>query len=172
MPKGSLFTDTFEQLAELGQSTVKKSGQAVVQTFSPLKILENAVGVKPSPQDKGIEQLEKGRSKKQNYTPLPTDRFQESFKDQDKAKLQAFRNKLFQLSRSADERAVQEKQRNKEEKKQREMHEKGEKRKKEDEKKRATAEPIPMGKVRRSIFSPKKAAQRQQTEVRPAAGKQ
>jgi len=65
-----------------------------------------------------------------------------------------------------------EKKKEEQEKKQREIYELQEKKKKEEEKKKQQAGDIPQGKVRRSIFSAKKVAQRSHTETKPSTGKQ
>jgi len=174
MSKGSFLSDTFEQIVELGQSTAKQSGQAIASTFSPLKMLEQVVGGQPSTaQDKGMEKLEKGRSQTKNNTKLDFKKLQDKYSQQDGQKTDQLRNRLFQLVKSGEEKAISEEKKKKEEKKRQETAEEQEKEKKEMEKKRQEqATVIPHGKERRSIFSPKKVAQRQQTEVKPAAGKQ
>lgn len=170
MPKGSFLDDTFEKLAELGVSTVKKSGAAVKQTFDPLKLAEKTVG--STQQDKGMEKLEKGQSQKQKHTPLDFDKLQKKYQDQDTIKMDTLRNRLFQLVKSGDEKILQEKKQEEAQKKQKELYELQEKKRKEEERKRIEQQAIPQGKTRRSIFSAKKVAKREQAEVKPAAGKQ
>lgn len=174
MAKGSILSDTFEQLVELGQSTAKQSGQAITSTFSPLKMLEQVVGGQPSaPQDQGMEKLEKGQSQKQNNTKLDFKKLQDKYSQQDGQKTDQLRNRLFQLVKSGEEKAIAEEKKKKEDKKRQETATEQEKKKKEmDKKHQEQAGGIPHGKERRSIFSAKKVAQRQQTEIRPAAGKQ
>ncbi len=107
MPKGNFFDDTFEKLAELGVSTVKKSGTAVKQTFDPLKLAEKAAGANTL-QDKGMEKLEKGQSQKQKHTPLDFDKLQKQYQNQDQLKADALHYRLFQLVKGGDERMLQE----------------------------------------------------------------
>jgi penicillin-binding protein 2A len=167
MPKGQFFHDTFEQLAEFGKSTAKQSAQAVKQTLSPNKILEQVIN------NKGIEQLEKGKSKGQNHTLLDFEKLQKKYENQDKAKADVLRNRLFQLVKQGEEKTAQEEKQKKREKEQIELQqEQKEKQKKEQEKKQQEQGAIPQGKQRKSIFSVKKIAQRQHTEVKPASGKQ
>lgn len=174
MAKGSVLSDTFEQLAEFGKSTAQQSGKAVASTFSPLKMLEQVVGGQPSsPQDQGMEKLEKGQSQKQNNTKLDFKKLQDKYNTQDTQKTNQLRNRLFQLVKSGEEKAIGEEKKKKEEKKRQEATEEQDKKRKEMEKKRQEqSADIPHGKERRSIFSHKKMAQRQQTEVKPASGKQ
>ncbi len=170
-PKGGFLSDTFEKLAELGTSTVKKSASAVKQTFDPTKIVEKVTGAQSS-QDKGIEQLEKGQSKKQKSTPLDFKKLQNKYQDQDSQKAEVLRQRLFQLVKRGDEELLERKKQEELQKKQQEVYQQQEKKRKEEEKKRLESSAIPEGKVRRSIFSPKKVAKRQQAEVKPASGKQ
>jgi hypothetical protein len=174
MPKGSLLSDTFEQLAELGASTAKQSGTAVASTFSPLKMLEQVVGGQPTKsQDKGMEKLEKGQSQAKNNTKLDFTKLQEKYGQQDTQKTARLRNRLFQLVKGGEEKAIAEEKKKKEEKRREETSEEQEKRRKEAEKRhQEQSADIPHGKERRSIFSHKKMAARQQTEVKPASGKQ
>jgi len=172
MQKGSFTSDTFEKLAELGTSTVKKSASAVKQTFDPTKIFEKVVGIE-QPKDKGIEKLEKGQSKKQNHTPLDLKKLQSKYEDQDKVKQQVLRQHLFQLVKRSGEDVVERKKQEELEKKRKLTYEEEEKKQKAEEKKKLEQmQTIPMGKIRRSIFSPKKVAKREQAEVKPATGKQ
>lgn len=172
-PKGSFWSDTFEQALEFGQSTAKQTGQSVKQTFSPLKILEQVVRTnQSSSQDKGKEKLEAGQVNKPDHTPLDFDKLQQKYSAQDKQKTEALRYRLFQLVKSGEEKAITEKKKEEGEEKRKLLYEEQEKKRKEEKKKQEQAGQIPQGKIRRSIFSPKKMAQRQQMEVKPSAGKQ
>ena len=80
--------------------------------------------------------------------------------------------KLFQLVKRGEEEVLQQKKQEEQEKEQKEVYEVEEKKKKLAEKqKQEQMDDIPKGKIRRSIFSPKKVAQRQHAEVKPATGK-
>ena len=52
MAKGKLLEDTFEQLAELGSSTAKKTVKQVVQTLNPLASTDKQTGNKQDQLDK------------------------------------------------------------------------------------------------------------------------
>lgn len=168
MAKGKLLEDTFEQLVELGVSTKKKTVKQVSQTLNPLSSL---ISTDNQTEKKGSKI---GELKKEgNHTPLDFDKLQEKFKDQEKAKQEALRQKLFQMVRQADERILQEQKQKEIEKRRREELEKQEKeRRKKEEQARQQQEFIPMGKIRRSIFSAKKVAQRQHIETKASSGKQ
>lgn len=176
MPKGSkgrFLGDTFEQLSEFGQSTAKASVQAVKQSFIPLQILEQ----KNSPQsgqrgEKGLQQIEQAVNKNGNHTPLDMEKLKKQYLNQDEQKAQALRNRLFQLVKSGEEKVLYEKKKEEEEKKRKEAYEEEEKKRKERENAQAQNAAIPQGKQRKSIFSAKKVAKREQMEVKPSSGKQ
>ncbi len=151
MNKTGYFDDTFEKAPELDQPITKPSEK----------------------RDAGIEQLEKGKAKKQNHTPLDTKKLQDKYQDQDKKKAEALRQRLFQLVKSGEEKAIKERRKKELERQRQTLAEQEQKKKRgEEEKKKQQEAPIPKGKVRRSIFSPKTFAKRLQTEVRPSSGKQ
>jgi hypothetical protein len=174
MPKTG-FWDNEEilwELFELGKSTVKNTGQQLKQTFSPLKILEGIVG--GGNESPSIEKNDKNELKReQNSTPLDTKKLRQKYQEQDKQKEEALRQRLFQLIKRDEEESLQRKKQQEAEKQRMEAYKKQEKERKEEERKRQEAlVDTPKGKIRRSIFSPKKVVQRQQAEVKPAAGKQ
>ena len=155
MTKPGFWDDTFEQIVELGQSTVKQGAKAVSQTFSPIKLFERAAGKSQNPHDKGKEQLDEAKKKSNSSTPLDFEKLQEKYQDQDKSKMESLRNRLFHIVKQGEEKVL-------EQKKQQNIQQ--------EQAQQAFDEP--RGKVRQSIFSRKKVAKRQQTEVRPSAGKQ
>jgi len=174
MPKTG-FWDNEEilgKLLELGKSTVKNTGQQLKQTFSPLKILEGIVG--GGNENASIEKNDKNELKReQNSTPLDTEKLRQKYQEQDKQKEEALRQRLFQLVKRGEEEALQRQKQQEVEKQRMEAYKQQEKKRKEEERKRQeTLVEVPKGKIRRSIFSPKKVVQRQQAEVKPASGKQ
>lgn len=170
MAKGNILSDTFEQLAELGQTTAKQGAKQVAQTFSPLKILENVTQGSSSAVEERSGNTAEVKGNKS--TPLDFDKLQKKYQDQDKLKTQVLRNRLFQMVKREDEKSLERKKAEHEEKKRKEEYEKQEKKKQLARQQEAQSAEIPQGKQRRSIFSPKKMAQRAQAEVRPATGKQ
>lgn len=178
-PKG-FWSDAFEQLEELATSTGKQTGQAVksVTLGSLQKALEEFTGSGSTPQssDKGIEKLEKGQPKKQNYTPLDPKKLEDGYKKQDQQKIMDVRQKLwhyFNLEKQAEKKAVDEQKREEDERNRKEEWEKEEKKRKEqqEEQKQPFVE-APKGRERRSIFAPQKVAKRSMAETRVGAGKQ
>lgn len=155
MKKGRILHDTFEQLAELGQSTAKKAVKQVGQTFNPLGILETE------------------KNKKQNHTPLDLEGLEKKYDEQDKQKEAVLRTRLFQLVKEGEKEELARQKRQKQEEQQKLLSEEEKKKKEEEEEeKRKQLAKAPKGKIRRSIFSPKKVAQREHAEVKPATGKQ
>jgi len=172
MAKGQFWNDTFEQVLELGQSTAKASVKAVVNTVNPVKILESAVGLK-SGDDAGMEKIKSEMQKKKNSTPLDFDNLQTKYKEQDTIKAQALRMRLFQLVKKGDEESLMRVHQQEQDKMRRELNEEEEKKKKKDEQRNMQGQSSnPKGKIRKSIFSHKKVAQREQVEVRANSGKQ
>jgi len=176
MPTKGTLTDRrrriWDDLWELGESTVKTTTQELRQTFSPLKILEGIIGEQnenPSVEKNNENDLRKN----QNSTPLDTEKLREIYQEQDKQKEEALRQRLFELVKKNEEEAFQRKKQKEEEEQRMKAYQEQEKKRKEEERKKQEAlVEIPKGKIRRSIFSPKKIVQRQQAEVKPATGKQ
>jgi len=175
MPTKGAVTDgrkkIWDNLWELGESTVKTTAQELSQTFSPLKILEGMIGEQnenPSVEKNNENDLRK----KQNSTPLDTEKLRKIYQEQDKQKEEALRQRLFQLVKRGEEEVLQRQKQQEAEKQRMEAYQEQEKKRKEEERKRQEVLEIPQGKIRRSIFSPKKVAKRQLAEVKPAAGKQ
>ncbi|MDH7476185.1 MAG: hypothetical protein QHH09_01800 [Microgenomates group bacterium] len=161
---------TFEQLEDFSKRTTKQATQALGRTFSPLNILEGVIhGVDYSSLEKAEEKKEKTAN---NNTPLDIEKLREKYHNQDRQKTEFLRNRLFQLVKSGEEKAIAEEKKAKEEKARKEEMEADEKKRQEEERKKQEEQlPMPKGKVRRSIFSPKKMAERQNAEVRPSSGK-
>ncbi len=171
MAKGKFWDDTFEQLAELGMSTGKKTIKAVAQTINPLSAFDKQTG------DGTAEVEERGGKtsevkKRNNHTPLDFEKLKEKYQNGDAQKTQALKKHLFDLVKGADERLLMEKKQKEMEKKRQEALEEQDRRKKEQERYVQQDDTLPHGKVRRSIFSKKKVATEQHAEMKPATGKQ
>lgn len=167
MAKGSILSDTFEQLVELGQGTAKKTVKSVAQTLNPLATQEKS----SSKQEKALK--EKLENKKNNHTPLDFENLTKQYEKNDSKNTDALRLRLFQLVKQSDEKSLYEK-RQKDIGKKRHEAVVEEQKKKEEEKRKKVVQTgdLPKGKVRRSIFSPKKTAERQHAETKPATGRQ
>ena len=171
MAKGQFWDDTFEQVVELGKSTAKASASAVKSTFNPVKIIESATGTAT---DKNpADTIKEGMKDNKNNTPLNFNKLKDTYDKQDTLKTEALRNRLFQLVKKDEEETLLRKKQEENEKKQREFYMEEEKKRRLLEKKKAEeAAPAPKGKERKSIFSAKKVAQREQMEVKANSGKQ
>jgi len=173
MANKGFIADTFEKALEAGQSMAKGGVKQIKQTFDPLKMVEGAMG-KNSSMDLQ-SQMKEAQGKKQDSTPLNFDKLQKSYDGQDKAKADAFRNRLFQMVKSGDEKVLMEKKQKEEEKKRSIVWEDQEKRRKEAEKQRQEqAGGAPAGKERKSILGgkKKKAQNPAPAEIKPSTGKQ
>lgn len=173
MKKGTILEDTFEKIAEHGGKAGKTITQSIKQTVSPTKMWEQLLGISSSKEDNGLEKLKSEQQKNKNHTPLNLDKLHTKYQDNEKQKLEKLRFHLFRLVKQGEEKTMYEKQKEEQEKKQKLLFEAEEKKKKDEEKKKKEqTQELPKGKVRRSIFSAKKVAERQHAETKPATGKQ
>lgn len=174
MVKHSILGDTFEQLVELGKSTVKSTTQAVTGTPKKTQKKSSNEAVKTNEQaaanldPEAAKRIETGQ-----HTPLDMKRLEDQYKNQDQEDINEVRKKLefFQKFRAEEKRAIQERKRQEEERLQRikmELEEKDKQQKASDLKPVET----PKGKERKSILSPKKAVKRSMVETRVGSGKQ
>ncbi|OGK13925.1 hypothetical protein A3C98_01440 [Candidatus Roizmanbacteria bacterium RIFCSPHIGHO2_02_FULL_37_15] len=172
----STLEDSFEKLVEQGSTQAKKAAKTVVKqvssTISSTKMWEQILGVDSNGDKTGAVKEKKGETAS-NHTPLNLEKLGKSYQDLESQKTEILKQRLFQLVKRGEEQVLQDKKKEEQEKKQKEFFESQEKERIEEQKKKQeqVAE-IPKGKVRRSIFSPKKVAQRQHAELKPSTGKQ
>lgn len=167
--KFGIFDDIGEQLVELGKSTAKKTVKSVAQTVNPLSVFDKTASVGEERSDGKTEAVKKGNKS----TPLDLQKLQSKYQDKDKIQTQALRHRLFQMVKSGDEKLLMEKRQEEMQKKRQEAYEEQEKKKRREMQQQQSAASLePQGKQRRSIFSHKKVAKREQAEVKPASGKQ
>ncbi|MDO8497509.1 MAG: hypothetical protein Q7S61_03105 [bacterium] len=169
MAKPGFWSDTFEQLAELGKTTGKQSAKSVAQTFNPVKILEQAAGSTGSPNE---GDLKNEFQKKKNHTPMDFDKLQKKYQEKDTQNLATLRNRLFQMVKSGDEKILAEKKQEEEEMKRKIYYDEMEKKRRKQATVQQQSQFAPKGKEKRGLFSPKKKAQAQHAETKPATGKQ
>lgn len=164
MAKGSFISDTFEQLAELGKSTAQKTGQAVKSLA--VDTVKKA----------GIEMAGRASDtaqKKENFTRLDGKKLETRYTAEDSEKTAEVRRRLrhfLDLKKNEEQKAVE--ARKKEEEEWKKKNEEEEEKKKKTEAAKKQENPLPKGKERKSIFSPKKVAKRSQVETRAGSGKQ
>ena len=77
MAKGTILGDAFEQLAELGQSTAKKTVRSMAQIVNPFSSEANE-----SNKSNLSNSTEVNRGK--NHTPVDFDKLKNKFQDKDK----------------------------------------------------------------------------------------
>lgn len=171
MTKSGILEDTFEQLAELGQSTAKNAVKSVVQIVNPF---DKTSGGKTSEVNSAQNQARTAEVKRgTNHTPVDFDKLKNKFQDKDKLQAEALKNRLFQIVKREDEKILERKDMEEAQKKRQEEYDEQAKKRKEQEKRQQEQQGnIPKGKIRRSIFSSKKTAERQHAEFKPATGKQ
>jgi len=171
--------DSFEGLVEEGKSqakkTVKSAAEQISSSVNVSKMWEQLLGVSDA-----TSQVEEERSdgktseigKREKHTPLNLEKLAKSYQGLEKQKAESLKQRLFQLVKQGEEKILQEKKTEEVEKKQKSEYDVELKKKKDEEHKTHQQGDLPKGKVRRSIFSHKKIAERQHAEVKPAGGKQ
>ena len=167
--KKTILSDSFEQVAELGKTTVKKTAKTlkdIVQDVGTAKSLEKLID------GNGSTSAEKTNG--QNHTPLDLDKLKENYDEQDKQRMKTLTAHLFQLSKQEEAKVNVERKQKEQQKLQQDVSEEQEKKRREEEKKKQEEQgpPLPSGKKRSSIFSTKKKADEQHMETRPSTGKQ
>ncbi len=173
MPKGKFLSDTFEQLGELAKSTVKESVKSVVGSFSPLNLLEFATRPSGSLSHLVEEKIKKPETSNLS-TPLDFNSLSETYKKQDEKKEEEIKRRLHQQFHQrwkSEEASLYREKRRQQEEKQKEAQIQIQKQKEKETRSYEQNLPEPQGKKRRSIFTPKKIAQQNRAEVRPASGK-
>ncbi|HLC94065.1 MAG TPA: hypothetical protein VJH96_00675 [Patescibacteria group bacterium] len=172
MKKGSIVRDAFEEALELGKSTVKSSasaGKSIVQGALD-QLLGNEAGVSPAPQETQKEMRE--REKKASFTPLDTQKIEETYKKQDEASIETLRSRFHDMVKTEEKKVVEEKKREKQEQVEEKERQAVEHKKIEGQKQKEAPVAAPKGKERKSIFSHKKVVERSGIERKAGTGKQ
>ena len=149
--KGTFVSNVFENLEDLGKSTVKNVAKNLKDTFNPLELMGKAVGFEE-------------KFKNKNSTPLDLKKLQEKYQDKDKVKLDAYRNKLFQLVKSGEEKLLDKEKQEKNKKLQQEAYQKDEEKKKKQQHIQNQSQETPHGKERKNIFGKTKKKANTQLE--------
>lgn len=168
MPK-SILSDSFEQIVELGKSTVKST----VQTMKGSQ-KKSQRSDKPARSENQIltrlhEATKSQEAAANSYTPLDMDRLENQYKNQDQKSLQDVRE-FFKKYKDEEKKIIEERKREGQERMQQAEKEEEEKNKKQTG--GLSQVQAPKGKERKSIFSRKKVAKRSMVETRAGSGKQ
>lgn len=164
MAKGTILGDTFEQLAELGASTAKKTVKSVAQIVNPFSPNESHESNKSNSPEV---------NRKNNNTPVDFNKLKNKFQDKDKLQAEALKNRLFQIVKREDEKILERKDMEEAQKKRQEEYEVQEKKRKEQQQKQSIQQDnVPTGKAKRGVMSRKKTSEQQHVENKPASGKQ
>lgn len=167
-PGGNILSDIGEQFAELGKSTVKSTGKALKQTFSPLSMAESVLKGTQT-EGKQTENQEKGPGK--DHTPLDIQKLQEKQSKSDSSQLDSLRQSLFQMTKKDEQTAI-DANRKQNEARMQEANDKEQRKKQNEMKTQISQEENEVhGKERKSLFSPKKKAQQKHTETKPSVSK-
>lgn len=149
----SSFDPGDNDLLEFGISTAKSIPGQVAKAFNPLAgVFDKKAESSPNTpnKDKGVEKLMKDANKDKS-TPLDFQKLQNKFADQDKIKLEAMRNRLFNMVKNDEEKAILERKREAEERKQKELQEEQEKKQKQLQAQQDQPSDVPQGKVRKQL---------------------
>lgn len=169
--KGTIKSNILESLETLGKDTAKGSFEAVKTTFNPLELLGKTGRLENKPA--GSKEAFKNKN---NYTKLDLKNLQEQYDNKTKAELNAYRQKLFQLVRSGEERSLTEERQKIDQQKQQEnysqQHQQEQKKKQQQAQQQIAG---PRGKRRKYIFGGGKRKANiqleQSVEYRQNAGK-
>ncbi len=169
--------DAFEQLVESGQQTAKSSVKQVAQTFNPWDMIKNSFASGETSPSNELNKAKEQRGKNATSTPLDFNKLQENYAKQDKQKIDAMKNRLFQMVKGEEEKQFQTgKQKKLQEARQTNWEEEEKKRRAIEQQRRQRANAEPQGKERRSILGGKKkkksAMEPQPAELKPATGHQ
>lgn len=168
MTKNTILGDAFEQLAELGSSTAKKTVKSMAQIVNPF---DNAKTSEVNPEQNSAKTSEVKHGS--NHTPVDFDKLKNKFQDKDKLQAEALRNRFFQIVRREDEKVLERKEMEEAQKKRQEEYEEQEKKRKEQQQKIQNQQSsMPTGKAKRGTMSRKKSSEQQHVENKPASGKQ
>jgi len=164
MTKGTILGDTFEQLAELGQSTAKKTVRSVSQIVNPFSNESNKTN---ESNKSNSPEIKRGK----DHTPLDFKKLNDKFQDKDKLQAEALRSRYFQSVKREDEKILERKNMSEQQKKQEEANVAYDERRKDQQKKQSQQDGLPGGKAKRGVASRKKSSD-QHVENKPASGKQ
>lgn len=169
--KGSIVSNVFEQLEDLGKSTVKSTAKAVNQTFNPVKLIEEITAPSGKTDPAAEEKLKEG-SGKQSATPLDLKKLDNKYKENSLNDLAAVRRQ-FNLVKSEEKRALDELEKEEMMRKQKIAQEEAQKnQQKQQQAQQEQIGGLPQGKKKRGVMAPKKKSQEKHAEMKPATGKQ
>jgi hypothetical protein len=163
--------NAFEQILESGRDVAKSSAKQVVETISPWDMIRNSfegVDANKNATDP-TTQMKELQGKSDKHTPLNFDNLQKSYADQDKQKMEAMKQRLFQIVRRDDEKSSMKSKQQKNEKEHAVVQEESDKRRREEEKRRQQSMSAPQGKLKGRR---KKPSEPQPAETKPGSSKQ
>lgn len=169
--------DAFEQLVESGQQTAKSSVKQVAQTFNPWDMIKNSFTSGETSPSTELTKAKEQMGKNTTSTPLDFNKLQENYARQDKQKIDAMKNKLFQMVKGEEEKQFQSgKQKKLQETRQENWEEEEKKRRAIEQQRRQSMSGEPQGKERHSILGGKKkkksVMEPQPAELKPTTGHQ
>ena len=171
--------NAFEEIAEAGKDMAKSSAKQIEDTLSPWEMIRNSFDTKEGANQESdqMNKIKEMQGKGDKHTPLNFNKLQDSYANQDKQKINAMKQRLFQLVKRDEEKQVMKGKQEKAQKEQAVTHEEMEKRRRIEEKKRQDAmSAAPEGKSGRGTAlsgkKKRKATEPQPAETKPGSSKQ
>ena len=164
--------NTFEQVIETSHEIAKSAEKQVKETFNPLDMIRTSFTEEKNPQAKDSKSESKDTlSKDEKHTPLDFDNLNKSYADQDKQKIDAMKQRLFQLVKNDDEKTATKTKQEKAQKERTILQEEDEKKRREQEQRRQQSySTSPQGKLKGG--KRKRPAEPQPAETKPGSSKQ
>jgi hypothetical protein len=156
-------SNPFEQITEaVIKEPAKQTVQAVGDIINPVNMFREIMGMEKKSENAGQSQREKIEQefKKQNSTAIDVNKLQEKYNDQDKIKMDALRNKLFNLVKSDEKKAIEEIKQEEMERKRKFEEEEQKKKQEEYQKQQEASQHVEaQGKQRGQLGAPRRKAQ-------------
>jgi len=171
MASKKIVTNAFEQVIEASKDMAKSSAKQIKETFNPWDMIRNSF-TETNPQ-KDIENKMKSNEspgKGDKHTPLNFDNLNKSYADQDKQKIDAMKQRLFQLVKSDSEKTDQKTKQEKMQKERNEQQEEVDKKREEERRRQQSGMIAPQGKLKGG--KRKRPAEPQPVESKPGSSKQ
>ena len=167
-----ILKNAFEQVVETSKDVAKSSAKQIKDTLSPWDMIRNSF-TETNPQKNMEHQMKsnEAQGKDEKHTPLNFDNLNKSYADQDKQKIDAMKQRLFQLVKNDSEKADQKTKQEKMQKERNEQQEEMDKKREEERRRQQSGMISPQGKLKGGKRK-RQAAEPQPLESKPGSSKQ
>jgi hypothetical protein len=172
MASKKIVTNAFEQVIEASKDMAKSSAQQIKETFNPWDMIRNSFS-EENPQ-KDLENKMKSKEapgKGDKHTPLNFDKLNKSYADQDKQKIDAMKQRLFQLVKNDSEKTDNKTKQQKFQKERDEQQQEMDQRREAERRRQQSGMISPQGKLKGGKRK-RPAAEPQPAESKPGSSKQ